>query len=114
MPLLVDKVGDISVVTVNLAQFDASNADEFKREITPVLKDTRKLVLDLSPVQFVDSRACGMILSCLKSLGEAHGDLKICHVSPFVRTVFELIRLHRICELLPTRDDAVKAFQAKG
>jgi hypothetical protein len=26
--------------------------------------------------------------------------------------VFELIRLHKICEILPTRDEAVRAFQA--
>jgi hypothetical protein len=28
-----------------------------------------------------------------------------------VRTVFDVIRLHRICEILGTREEAVKAFQ---
>lgn len=111
MPLIVEKVGDVAVAAVNLEQFDASNADEFKREIAPVLKETRKLVLDFEGVRFVDSRACGAILSCLKHLSEAGGDLKICQVHPFVATVFELIRLHRICEILPTRDEAIRAFQ---
>lgn len=113
MPLLVEKSGDVTVVVVNIEQFDASNADEFKREIAPALEDTKKLVLDLSGVQFVDSRACGAILSCLKHLSEHGGDLKLCEVTPFVATVFELIRLHRICEILPTKEEAVRAFQTK-
>jgi anti-anti-sigma factor len=67
MPLTVDKIGDVNVVTVHLDQFDASNADEFKQQIAPILEDTHKLVLDLEPVQFVDSRACSAIHSCLSA-----------------------------------------------
>jgi anti-sigma B factor antagonist len=108
---MVDKIGDVNVVTVHLDQFDASNADEFKQQIAPILQDSHKVVLDLEPVQFVDSRACSAILSCLKSLNERGGDLKICQVNQFVRTVFDLIRLHRICQIVHTRDEAVRAFQ---
>lgn len=111
MSMIVDKDGDVMIVTVNLEQFDISNAEEFKREIAPVLKESKKLVLDMERVQFVDSRACGAILSCLKHLGESGGDLKLCRVQPFVSTVFDLIRLHRICEILPDRQEAVRAFQ---
>ena len=69
----VDKVGDVTVIAVNVDEFDASNADEFRRRIAPVLKDCRKLVLDLARVQFVDSRGCGLILSCLKRISPAGG-----------------------------------------
>jgi len=111
MLAMVEKVGDVTVVVVNVAELEANNADDFRRELAPVLKDCRKLVLDLHRVQFVDSRGCGAILSCLKQLSAAAGDLKLCQVSPRVRTVFELIRLHRICEIVDTRQDAVQAFQ---
>jgi anti-sigma B factor antagonist len=107
----VEKVGDVAVVTLNVDQLDASNADDFKRQMAPVFQDSRKVVLDLSRVQFVDSRGCGAILSCLKSVSALGGDLRLCQVSKSVRTVFELIRLHRICEILNTREQAVAAFQ---
>jgi anti-sigma B factor antagonist len=106
-----EQVGDVTVVTINEEQLDAGNAEDFRREMLPVLQDSRKLVLDLARVRFVDSRGCGAILSCLKQLSANQGDLKLCEVNPHVRTVFDLIRLHRICEILPTRDDAVRAFQ---
>ena len=112
MALSVEKIGDVTVAILNVAQFDAGHADEFKREITPVCSGTHKLVLDLASVEFIDSRACGAILSCLKRLSEKGGELKICSASPFVRSVFELIRLHRVCEILATREEAVRAFAA--
>jgi anti-sigma B factor antagonist len=106
-----EQVGDVTVVAINEEQLDAGNAEDFRREMAPVLQDSRKLVLDLARVRFVDSRGCGAILSCLKQLSANQGDLKLCEVNPHVRTVFDLIRLHRICEILPTREDAVRAFQ---
>jgi anti-sigma B factor antagonist len=111
MQLSVDRIGDVTVVTVGATELDASNADEFRQQIAPALEGCRKLVLDLGRVQLVDSRGCGMILSCLKTLAQAGGDLKLCGVAPLVRTVFDVIRLHRICEILGTREEAVKAFQ---
>jgi anti-anti-sigma factor len=106
----IDKVGDVTIVAVNLEHLDASNADEFRRNLGPVLKNCRKLILDLEGVTFVDSRGCGVILSCLKHVSTAGGDLKICHVAPLVREVFELIRMDQICEIVDTREEAVQAF----
>jgi anti-sigma B factor antagonist len=110
MQLTVTNVGNVAVVEVHAEELDASNADDFRNEMNPVLQNSTQVVLDLNRVQFADSRGCGAILSCLKFLSGAHGDLKICRVNKPVRTVFELIRLHRICEIVPEVDDAVKAF----
>jgi anti-sigma B factor antagonist len=108
----IEKTGDVTVVALNVEQLDASNADDFRRDLAPVLESCRNLVLDLSRVQFVDSRGCGAILSCLKAVSAAGGDLKICQVAKPVRLVFELIRMHRICEICNTREDALRAFQS--
>ena len=106
--------GDVTVVTVPYPQLDAGNADDFRNDLATVLSTTRKLVLDFNRVQFVDSRGCGVILSCLKHVSEAGGDLKLCQVSRPVRVVFELIRLHRICEIVNTKEDAIRAFQTSN
>jgi anti-anti-sigma factor len=107
----VEKIGDVTIVAVNEEELDAGVADDFRHDMAPVLKDCRKLVLDLDRVQFVDSRGCGVILSCLKHVSTAGGDLKLCRVAPPVRMVFDLIRMDRICEIVNTREEAVQAFQ---
>jgi anti-sigma B factor antagonist len=90
---------------------DANNADDFRGDMEPALRDARKLVLDLSKVTFLDSRGCGAILSCLKRVTEASGDLKLCHVTRPARIIFDLIRLHRICEIVDTKEQAIAAFK---
>jgi anti-sigma B factor antagonist len=107
----VEKIGDVAIVAVNVEELDASNADVFRRALAPVLKDCRKLVLDLDRVQFIDSRGCGVILSCLKHVSPTGGDLKLCRVNPPVRMIFDLIRMQNICEIVNTRQEAVQAFQ---
>jgi len=111
MQPVIETVGDVTIVAVNVDELDAGNADVFRRALTPVLKDCRKLVLDLGRVRFVDSRGCGAILSCLKQVAPAGGDLKLCRVTPPVRMVFDLIRMNNICEIVGTREDAVRAFR---
>jgi anti-sigma B factor antagonist len=106
-----EKVGDVTIVAVNVEELDAGNADDFRQGITPALKGCRKLVLDLDQVQFVDSRGCGAILFCLKHISPTGGDLKLCGVNERVRMVFDLIRMDRICQIVNTREEAVAAFQ---
>ena len=113
MQMLVEKFGEVAVVAVHEDTLDASNADDFRRDMDPVLADSHKVVLELSRVTFVDSRGCGAILSCLKNVTEAGGDLKLCRVTRPARTVFDLIRLHRICEIVDTKEQAVAAFTKK-
>jgi anti-sigma B factor antagonist len=107
----VDKVGDVTIIAVNVEELDAANADDFRRTIAPLLKGCRKLVLDLAQLQFVDSRGCGVILSCLKHVSTAGGDLKLCRVTQPVQMVFDLIRMHNICQIVGTREEAVAAFE---
>jgi anti-sigma B factor antagonist len=107
----IETIGDVTIVAVNAKELAADNADAFRGAIAPVLKDCRKLVIDLDQVQFVDSRGCGAILSCLKLIAPTGGDLKLCRVTPPVRTVFDLIRMDRICQIVNTREEAVEAYR---
>jgi anti-sigma B factor antagonist len=110
MAIAVDHIGDVAVAVLPVDELDASNAGEFKRDIAPVLEDNAKLVFDLSRLRFVDSSGLGAFLSCLRHVNAKGGDVKLCGMSKPVRTVFELVRLHRIFDILGTRAEAVRAF----
>lgn len=112
MDVVLERTADILVATPIVEHLDLSNSTAVRDEIVGGLGDCRKLVLDMSRVQFVDSRGCGAIISCLKHVSAAGGDLKLCEVRPAVRSVLELIRLHRICEITDTRERAVMSFAA--
>jgi anti-sigma B factor antagonist len=110
MEIAVDHIGDVAVAVLPVDELDASNTGEFKRDIAPVLEANTKLVVDVSRLRFVDSSGLGAFLSCLRQVNAKGGDLKLCGMSKQVRTVFELVRLHRIFDILGTREEAVRAF----
>ena len=114
MALAFDQVGDVMVAAVPMEELDAGNSAEFKSDIAPLLDATTKLVLDLSDVRFVDSSGLGAFISCLRKLNAKGGDLKLCGMSEQVRAVFELVRMHRILEICPTREAAMLAFGANS
>jgi anti-sigma B factor antagonist len=111
MDIPVQQIGDVSVATVPLDDLDASNAADLKRDMAPVIDATNKLVLDLSRLRFVDSSGLGAFISFLRKLNAKGGDLKLFGMSKAVRAVFELVRMHRVFDILTTREDAVRAFE---
>ena len=111
MQIDIEKSGEVAIVTLQAEHLDASAADEFKQAMQPILDANHRIVLDMSPLRFVDSAGLGAILSCLRKLSAAEGDLKLCGLSKPVRSIFEISRMHRIFDILPTRAEAVQAFQ---
>lgn len=111
MELMCEPIGDVMVVVLAGAQLDASTAEEFKRDIMPVLEAHTQVVFDLSRLAFVDSSGLGAFLSCLRHVQAQGGDLKLCSLSQPVRALFELVRMHRIFHIFDTQEAAIRAFQ---
>ncbi|MBS3758411.1 MAG: STAS domain-containing protein [Desulfobacterales bacterium] len=108
--LKVNTYVDIAVVDLKEKALDASNSEKLKKSMAETLNDYEKVVLDLSRVEFVDSSGCGALLSCLRQLGDRGGELKLCGVQKNVQRLFELVRMNRIIDIYPTKDDALKGF----
>jgi anti-sigma B factor antagonist len=112
MEINVEMADDVAVVAIPVAELDAANSAEFKRDMAPVLDAHAKVVLDLTKLRFIDSSGLGAFLSCLRKLNEKRGDLKLCGMSKQVQVVFELVRMHRILDIHGTREEATRAFRA--
>ena len=111
MQLAVETISNVAVAAIPVEELDASNAGEFKRDIGPLLEAHANLVLDLSRLRFGDSSGLGAFISCLRRLNAKGGDLKLCGMSKQVRGVFELVRMHRVFDILPDREAALRAFE---
>jgi anti-sigma B factor antagonist len=111
MEMTVEKLGEVTIVQLPGEQLDASNAKDFKREIASVLVGASKVVFDLSQLHFVDSSGLGAMLSCLRQVNSAGGELKLCGLSKPVRALFELVRMHRIFDICDSKDDAIHILQ---
>jgi anti-anti-sigma factor len=111
MDFFQEKRGVIIVEVVNLTRATLKEAEEFKQIL---LKDIelgwRKIVVDLTDCEFVDSTFLGSLVVSLKRITGLGGDLKLVGFQSAVESMFQLTRLYRVFETFPTRDEAVKSF----
>jgi anti-sigma B factor antagonist len=110
MDLRVQRVGDVTVVTVQAEALDAFNSQTFKEQFAERAGKALAVVVDLGPVGFMDSTGCGGLLSALKRVREAGGDLKACGVGASVRAFFDLVRIQRLMDIFPTCEEAIASF----
>lgn len=110
MELGAEKIGDVTVVTLPIDILDASNTEEFKTAIAPVIEKSKKVLFKMNKVKFIDSSGCGVLLYCLRQLNGLGGTLKLYGVQESIRTLFDLVRMHRIIEVFDTKEEAIKSF----
>ena len=111
MDFFQEKHGVIIVEVVNLTRATLKEAEEFKQIL---LKDIelgwRKIVVDLTDVEFVDSTFLGALVVSLKKITALKGDLRLVAIQPAVITMFQLTRMNQIFEIFETKEDALQSF----
>jgi len=112
MQIITEQIEDVTIALLNGELLDASNSKEFKTLATPLLVEEAKLIFDLSNLKFVDSSGLGALLSCLRQVHAAGGELKLCGMIKPVRALFELVRMHRVFEIFNTRNEALRSYGA--
>jgi len=107
-----EKTGDITIITIPVDALDAGNIMEFKADITPLLKDSKKVLLNMGKVRFMDSSGIGAMLSCLRSVTSGGGELKMFAVKEQLISLFKLVRLDRIIDIYDSKKQAVESFDS--
>lgn len=104
-------VGNVHIIAVS-GELDASNVNEFKGVMMPLLSSPIKLLIDMSQTRFVDSSGLGAMISCQRHTAAAGGRMRLCCMSKQVQAMFELVRLHHFFDINSTREEALEAFAA--
>jgi anti-sigma B factor antagonist len=79
-----------------------------------VLQQGRKLVLDLSGVNSIDSAGIGELALLQSSAQGGDGSLRLAGVSPLVGELLELTNLDSVMEVYPSVDTAIESFREEN
>jgi len=109
--MLEKTMSDVAVLHIQGDALASTNVADFKKQMEELAERTHRVVVDLSQVQFIDSAGCGVLLQFHKLLLARGGGLKVCCASPSVRALFELVRMQRVLEIHPGREQALRAFE---
>jgi len=103
---------DVVVETVELTRASLNEADEFKEKLLSDINDGfKKIVVDLSKCDFIDSTFLGTLVVSLKKITSLGGDLRLVGFKPAVHSMFELTRMYRVFETFKTKEDAINSFK---
>lgn len=98
------------IVAIKSENLDAGNAKAFKDALQPILDAHPSVLLDMGTLTFVDSSGLGALLSCLRTMNNKNGQLKLFAMAKPVQALFELVRMHRIFSIHANRDEAIAAL----
>lgn len=111
MDYLQEVYEDVLVQVVDLTRATMREADEFKYTLTKSIEQGyRKIVVDLSECEFIDSTFLGAMVVSLKKVTAMGGDLRLVGFHPAVHSMMELTRMHRVFESFPNKEAAIKSF----
>jgi anti-sigma B factor antagonist len=87
------------------------NNRAFDKDLAPLMKPNAKMIFDLTQVNRLDSTGLGSIVAWLKRVRNDGGDVKLCGLSQQIRTLFEMVRLHRVFDIFNTRQEAIDSYK---
>ena len=107
------KAGDVVVIRCSGRIVAGEEVRSLQSETEKFLLETKKFVLQLAEVAYVDSGGLGAIVRLLGTLRAARGDLKLCQLSTFLLEVFESTNLKGLFPSYGTEAEAIAAFSQR-
>jgi anti-sigma B factor antagonist len=112
MNIVIDKAGNVTILELPGRSLDASNAATFKEAMLNVIQPEARLIIDMGNIDFVDSTGLGALVSCLRKARGEQAEIKLCRLNKQVRSLFELVRMHRVFEIFDSVEDTLASYGA--
>lgn len=102
----------VEIVTPSLldtAELDSLGADLFN---LVDVEDRRRIAVDFGRVEFISSRAIGVLIQLHKKTAALRGGLLVvCNLSPRLLELLKITRLDKVLTIKPSQTEAMKHFE---
>ncbi|MCG8377169.1 MAG: STAS domain-containing protein [Chlorobiales bacterium] len=107
----INERGDVSILQILEPRLIYESLDPIQKKfISLVESGIKKIVIDFSKVDYLDSFAVGFIMDMYRRVSGNDGALKICGLQPRVRKILSITRVDNVVDICTDIDDAVAAF----
>lgn len=105
----VDQTGGWTVLTVT-GEVDVATAPSLRERLVKLIADgNTRLIVDLSPVDFLDSTGLGVLVGTLKRIRQAQGELRLIIPQERILQLFEITGLSQIFEISDRLDRVLES-----
>ena len=111
MKVTTDQTGDVSIVRVGEARMMYPLLGDFSSAVTSlVAAGRREILIDLTPVTYVDSATIGCLMDLYRQVHNAGGHLKLSGVQKRVETMLTMTGAQNFIEIHADEAGAIKSF----
>ena len=102
---------DVVIEVVNLTRATLKEANQFKKILQEdIEKKFKKIVIDISQCEFLDSTFLGTLVLAKKSMNRIGGELKIVEPASVFKVLLEKTSTLQVFDTYKSLDDAVSSF----
>ena len=113
MNVKTEQSGAVSVVRVGETRMMYPMLTEFSGAVSSLVAGgARKILIDLSPVTYVDSATIGCFMDLYRTISGVGGSLKLAGVQKRVETMLTMTGTQNFIQLFSDEASAVKSFGA--
>ena len=103
--------GDVAVIELKGKLMGGPETQEIHDKVKElVAAGTKKVVINLAKVKWMNSSGLGALMGSMTSLRNADGDLKLANVTEKVQSLFMITKLITIFETYHSVDKAIESF----
>jgi anti-anti-sigma factor len=70
-------------------------------------KDQKRVVLDITGLDYVDSSGVGMLVSCLSNVKKAGGEMKVVGANQRIQRIFSMTGIDGLMQMFPSVAEAI-------
>jgi anti-sigma B factor antagonist len=102
---------DIAIVEITGPLKEGNGIETCHDKVKDLISDgITRVVIDLSSVEWMDSRGLGMLMSCFTSLSNVGGSLKLAGATEEVNNLLMITRLITIFDSYASLEEAIRSF----
>ncbi|HET7292594.1 MAG TPA: STAS domain-containing protein [Vicinamibacteria bacterium] len=115
MQLSVEQRDDVRIVRVEEAKLTYPVLSAFFAEVRQLVEaGARRLVIDLKSVSYIDSASIGCLMDIHRLVEERAGVVSLASLQPRVETMISMTGVHKIIDVHPNEEAAVRALGSTG
>ena len=112
MDIVQEIEGDVVIQKVNLKRATYNDAQDLTNNLQKDLNDgMRKIVVDLSSCNYMDSTFLGALIQSLKNFSNHGGKIRLAGVQSEVEVLLNITGMHRVFSIFKTKEEAVASFK---
>jgi len=100
----------ITIILCNGRIVFGDESNQLREQVKSALAQSKKVILNLGGVSYIDSGGLGMLVALYTSARSAGGDIKLANLTQRVGDILQITKLSTVFEVYEGEQNAINAF----